>query len=193
MDYIPSLFSFKNGLRDGVFSLLTTFVDNQIDKGLKKELNGNYVGSLYFQQYVSETIKYQEIDVLLGIGSAIPSSEISISSTILGFFHNFEKRDGKIIATNITGFIKGAKQEINRIDEILTKSDNLEFNDFLYEQKDKLDAELIYNTTYFFNNFSYSNFNTGKSIKIDKTELINESIPLPGIDYSNSIYWKLGE
>lgn len=188
-DYIPSLFSFKDGLRNGVFSLLTTFVDNQIDKGLKKELNGNYEGSLYFQQYVSETIKYQEIDVLLGIGSAIPSSEISISSTILGFFHNFEKRDGKIVSNNITGFIKGAQQEINRIDDILKNSDDIQFNNFLYEQKDKLDKELIYNQNYFLNNYSYSTFNTGSRVKINKMKLINEANPLPSIDYSNPIYW----
>ena len=149
-EYIPSLFSFKNGLKKGIVSLITTFIDNQIDKALKKEVNGNYEGSLYFQQYISETMQYKEVDMLLGVGSAIPSSELSITSTVLGFLHNFEKRDGKIVSNNITGFIKGAQQEIDRIDDILNNSVDPLFNDFLQEQRDKLDSELLYNKNHFF-------------------------------------------
>ncbi len=131
--------------------------------------------------------------MLLNLGSGVPSSEISITSTILGFLHNFQKRDGKIVSNNITGFIKGAQQEIDRIDDILNNSNDISFNTFLQHQKKLLNKEMLYNKEYYFNNFSYSNFNTGKSVNVNKTQLINKSTPLPGIDYINTIFYEKDE
>ena len=186
-EYLPDTFNLLKKGDAGLPSFLIHILDNYIDDKLGNEINGDYEGSLYFQKYTNQVQEYKEIDKMLTGVSLIPKKEISISSTILGFLHNFDRRDGKIVNSNITGFIKGARQEINRIDDILGNSNDKDFNNFLVIQKNKLNQEINYNTNYYFSNYVFSTFN-GKIIEVDKNQYINKATPLPGIDYLDPIY-----
>ncbi len=186
-EYLPETFNLiKNG-DSGLPSLFIHILDNYIDSELGNEVNGDYEGSLYFQKYTNQVQEYKGIDKILTGASLVPKKEISITSTIFGFLHNFDKRDGQIVSSNITGFIKGAQQEISRIDDILSNSNDENFNNFLAIQKNKLNQEINYNTNYYFSNYVFSTFN-GKIIEVDKNQYINKATPLPGIDYLDPIY-----
>lgn len=149
---------------------------------LQREINGEYKGSLYFQQYITQVEAHNEADGLMTILSFVPEPSFSGALTVVGFLHNFEKRDGMLIHENITGFIKGAEQEIVRIDKLLGSSDNQEFKDFLHTQKDYLDKEINLNRNQYFSNIVYSSI-SGRQIDIDKNEEIESSVPLPSINY----------
>ncbi len=181
-DYIPDILELKDDWKGAVLSAFMTYIDNQLDKAMQKEINGKYKGSLYFQQYITQVEAHNEADGLMTILSFVREPSFSGALTVVGFLHNFEKRDGMLIHENITGFIKGAEQEIVRIDKLLGSSDNQEFKDFLHTQKDYLDKEINLNRNYYFSNIVYQNI-YGRQIDIDKNEEIESSVPLPSINY----------
>ena len=190
-EYSPDLFGIIKNRKKGIFSFGLHFLDRIFDKLLNNEVNGDYEGSLYFQQYTSQVEAYKELDGMLSGLSWIPIPELSISGTILGFLHNFDKRDGQIVAGNITGFIKGAQLEIERIDALLSDSKDSNLNIFLELEKQSLKNELTLNKNYYENNYVYQDRNLN-IIKVNRNQIIQNAKPLPGIDYYNYIYRKPG-
>ncbi len=181
-DYIPDILDLKDDWKESVVSAFMTYIDNQLDKAMQREINGEYEGSLYFQQYITQVEAHNEADGLMTILSFVREPSFSGALTVVGFLHNFEKRNGMLIHENITGFIKGAEQEIVRIDELLGSSDNKEFNEYLNIQRKRLNIEIKTNKQHYFSNIVYSNI-YGSHVDIDKNKKIESSVPLPSINY----------
>ena len=177
-----TLINFKNGIKKGFASLLLYFFDSKIDKKLNKELNKNYEGSLYFQKYTNELQKYYETDALTSWLSLIPLNGLPEALVLLGFLHNYEKRDGMIVADNITGFIKGAQLEINRITEIQKESSDDKYNSYLNKQKELLKQEIDYNLNYYSRDIVFANI-YGTPVMVDKNYMIEKASALPTVDY----------
>jgi hypothetical protein len=137
--------------------------------------SSNNVRSLYNQQYPTEYQREQSFKKIIGFAGLSPGP-VGKAATVASLASTESNVDpGVVLYTSRKGFIQGAENEINRLDQLIGDASG-GYRDFLIGQQDLLKYELKENKTY----------DAGEIMGIE-AEFNKHAIPFPYVDDRSEI------